>query len=62
MMVLMQNVFLGLYSLNTKRATIGSIEADVENVPMKDQEEILHLFRIVFPKYQWTTMVALKQA
>ena len=62
MTVLTQNVFLGLYSLNTERAPIGSIEADVENVPTKDQEEILHLFRIVFPKYQWTTAVALKQA
>ena len=29
---------------------------------MKDQEEILCLFRIVFPKYQQTTGVALKQA
>ena len=57
----MQNVFLGLYSLNTERA-IGSIEADIENVPTKDQEEILRLFRIVFPKYQWTTVVAFKQA
>ena len=41
---------------------MGSIEADVENVPRKDQEEILCLFRIVFPKYQRTTVVALKQA
>ena len=30
---------------------------------MKDQEEILHLFRIVFPKYQkGNQLVALKQA
>ena len=41
---------------------ISSIEADVEKVPTKDHEEILHLFGIVFPKYQQTTMVALKQA
>ena len=59
----MQNIFLGLYSLNTKRQPIGSIEADVENVPTKDQEEILHLFRIVFPKYwKGNQLVALKQA
>ena len=62
MMVLMQNVFLGLYSLNTEKVLIGSIEADIENIPTKDQEEILRLFRIVFPKYQQTTAVALKQA
>ena len=41
---------------------MGSIEADIENIPMKDQEEILCLFRIVFPKYWQTTAVALKQA
>ena len=34
-----------------KGKPIGSIEADVENSPLKDQEQILHLFRIVFPKY-----------
>ena len=62
MMGLTQNIFLGLYSLNTEGQPIGSIEADVESVPTKDQEQILHYFRIVFPKYQQTTTVALKQA
>ena len=57
----MQNIFLGLYSL--KGQPIGRIEADVENVPTKDQEEMLRLFRIVFPKYQkGNQLVALKQA
>ena len=29
---------------------------------MEDQEQILYLFGIVFPKYQQATAVALKQA
>ena len=39
----------------------GSIEADIEKILMKDQDQILCLFRIVFLKYQQTTVVALKQ-
>ena len=62
MTVLMQNIFLGLYSLNTEGQLISSIEADVESIPMKDEKQILHYFRIVFPKYQQTPAVALKQA
>ena len=45
-----------------KGQPIGSIEVDVENIPTKDQEQILCFFRIVFPKYQQATAVALKQA
>ena len=46
-----------------KGQPISSIEADIENIHMKDQEEILRLFRIVFPKFRkgnWS--VASKQA